>query len=55
MAAAATPGMERSGLTPTAFRQVGWLGGSGTGGAPPGASERLHHTALARSPVPLYM
>ena len=35
------PGIERSGPTPTALHRAGWPGGSGTGGAPAAAVERL--------------
>ena len=35
------PGMERSGLTLTAFLQAGWPDGSNIGGAPTNAAQRL--------------
>jgi len=37
--------MERSGPAPTALRRAGWPGGSGIGGAPAAATERLCYRA----------
>ena len=41
------PGMERCGPAPTALRRAGWPGGSGIGGAPAAATERLCYRAAA--------
>ena len=41
------PGMERSGPAPTALRRAGWPGGSGIGGAPAAATERLRYRAAS--------
>ena len=40
-------GMDRSGPAPTALRRAGWVGGSGMGGAPAAATERLCYRAAA--------
>ena len=39
--------MERSGPAPTALRRAGWPGGSGIGGAPAAATERLCYRAAS--------